>query len=84
MKTITKAELNVLSVALGRGATAADCRHGVALRDQHGIGLWYDQRMRLDAVVAVSRAVAGTPGRLEKVGHLADLLCRDRDVRAWC
>ncbi len=32
--------------------------------------------MRLDAVVAVSRAVAGTAGRLEKVGHLADLLRR--------
>ncbi len=28
----------------------------------------YDRRMRLDAVVAVSRAVAGTAGRLEKVG----------------
>jgi DNA ligase-1 len=32
--------------------------------------------MRLDAVVAVSSAVAGTSSRLEKVGHLADLLRR--------
>jgi DNA ligase 1 len=32
--------------------------------------------MRLDAVVDVSRAVAGTSSRLEKVGHLADLLRR--------
>ena len=32
--------------------------------------------MRLAAVVEVSRAVAGTSGRLEKVGHLADLLRR--------
>jgi DNA ligase-1 len=32
--------------------------------------------MRLDAVVETSRAVAGTSGRLEKVGHLADLLGR--------
>ena len=32
--------------------------------------------MRLDAVVEVSRAVAGTAGRLEKIGFLADLLGR--------
>ena len=32
--------------------------------------------MRLDAVVEISRAVAGTAGRLEKVAHLADLLGR--------
>jgi DNA ligase-1 len=32
--------------------------------------------MRLDAVVEISRAVAETSGRLEKVGHLADLLRR--------
>jgi len=32
--------------------------------------------MRLGAVVEVSRAVAGTAGRLEKVAHLADLLGR--------
>ena len=32
--------------------------------------------MRLVAVVEKSRAVAGTPARLEKVGHLADLLGR--------
>ena len=32
--------------------------------------------MRLEAVAAISRAVAGTAGRLEKVGHLADLLAR--------
>jgi len=32
--------------------------------------------MRLGAVVDVSRAVAGTAGRLAKVGHLADLLAR--------
>ena len=32
--------------------------------------------MLLDAVVEISRAVAGTAGRLEKVGHLADLLSR--------
>jgi DNA ligase-1 len=32
--------------------------------------------MRLEAVVDVSRAVAGTSGRLEKVGHLANLLGR--------
>src|SRR5258705_1886245 len=32
--------------------------------------------MRLSEVVAASRAVGGTSGRLEKVGHLADLLRR--------
>src|SRR6266511_6200723 len=32
--------------------------------------------MRLAEVVAASRAVAGTAGRLEKIGHLADLLKR--------
>jgi DNA ligase-1 len=32
--------------------------------------------MRLAAVVEISRAVAGTAGRLEKIGHLADLLRR--------
>jgi len=32
--------------------------------------------MRLADVVEVSRAVAGTPGRLEKIAHLADLLKR--------
>jgi DNA ligase-1 len=32
--------------------------------------------MRLVSVVEVSQAVAGTAGRLEKVGHLADLLGR--------
>src|SRR5947207_13423877 len=32
--------------------------------------------MRLGEVVDVSRAVAGTQGRLEKIGHLADLLAR--------
>jgi DNA ligase-1 len=32
--------------------------------------------VRLDAVVEISRAVAGTSGRLEKVGHLAHLLGR--------
>ncbi|MGH9142095.1 MAG: ATP-dependent DNA ligase, partial [Vicinamibacterales bacterium] len=32
--------------------------------------------MRLIAVVEKSRAVAGTPARLEKIGHLADLLRR--------
>jgi DNA ligase-1 len=32
--------------------------------------------MRLADVVAASRAVAGTTGRLEKVGHLADLMQR--------
>ena len=32
--------------------------------------------MRLGAVVEISRAVAGTSGRLEKIGHLADLLGR--------
>jgi DNA ligase-1 len=32
--------------------------------------------MRLEAVVDISRAVAGTSGRLEKIGHLADLLGR--------
>ena len=32
--------------------------------------------MRLGAVAEVSRAVAGTAARLEKVGHLADLLAR--------
>ena len=32
--------------------------------------------MRLEEVVGASRAVAGTSGRLEKVGHLADLLRR--------
>src|SRR3954470_19108719 len=32
--------------------------------------------MRLAAVGDVSRAVAGTSGRLEKIGHLADLLGR--------
>jgi DNA ligase-1 len=32
--------------------------------------------MRLSAVADISRAVAGTAGRLEKVGHLADLLAR--------
>jgi len=32
--------------------------------------------MRLDAVAEISRAVAGTAGRLEKVGHLAELLGR--------
>src|SRR5215218_3772024 len=32
--------------------------------------------MRLAEVVAASAAVAGTSGRLEKIGHLADLLRR--------
>ena len=32
--------------------------------------------MRLADIVAVSRAVADTAGRLEKVGHLAELLKR--------
>ena len=32
--------------------------------------------MRLAAVVEISRAVAGTAARLEKIGHLADLLTR--------
>ena len=32
--------------------------------------------MRLEAVADVSRAVAGTAARLEKVGHLAGLLAR--------
>ncbi|MCU1381972.1 MAG: ligase ATP-dependent Dnl1 [Acidobacteria bacterium] len=32
--------------------------------------------MRLEAVAAISRAVAGTAARLEKVGHLAELLAR--------
>jgi DNA ligase-1 len=32
--------------------------------------------MRLDEVVSASRAVAGTAGRLEKIGHLAGLLSR--------
>ena len=32
--------------------------------------------MRLEAVAAISRAVAGTAGRLEKAGHLAELLAR--------
>ena len=32
--------------------------------------------MRLAEVVAVSRSVAGTAGRLEKIGHLAELLKR--------
>src|ERR1700742_4757326 len=32
--------------------------------------------MQLAAVVEVSRAVAGTAGRLDKIGHLADLLRR--------
>src|SRR5260221_12211944 len=32
--------------------------------------------MRLSEVVAASRAVGGTSGRLDKVGHLADLLRR--------
>src|SRR5437899_11608826 len=32
--------------------------------------------MRLEEVVRASRAVAGTSGRLEKVGHLADLIRR--------
>ena len=32
--------------------------------------------MRLEAVAAISRAVAGTAARLDKIGHLADLLSR--------
>jgi DNA ligase-1 len=32
--------------------------------------------VRLSAVVEISQAVAGTAGRLEKIGHLADLLGR--------
>ena len=32
--------------------------------------------MRLSAVVEISQAVAGTSGRLEKIGHLAGLLGR--------
>src|SRR4051794_21637694 len=32
--------------------------------------------MWLEAVAEVSRAVAGTPARLEKIGHLAGLLAR--------
>ena len=32
--------------------------------------------MRLAEVVAASRSVAGTSGRLEKIGHLAELLRR--------
>jgi len=32
--------------------------------------------MRLGDVVEISRAVAGTAGRLEKIGHLAELLSR--------
>src|SRR4051812_39957907 len=40
------------------------------------IRIGYDRVMRLETVVEVSRAVAGTAGRLEKIGHLADLLAR--------
>src|SRR5256885_11852986 len=35
--------------------------------------------MRLEEVVTASRAVGGTSGRLEKVGHLADLIRRVPD-----
>ena len=38
--------------------------------------------MRLAEVVAASRAVAGTAGRLEKIGHLADLLTRFRPTKS--
>ena len=38
--------------------------------------LAYDHLMRLVEVVEASRAVAGTAGRLDKTGHLADLLRR--------
>ena len=44
------------------------------LRPRLRIG--YDPPMRLGAVAEISRAVAGTAGRLEKIGHLADLLVR--------
>src|SRR5204863_206265 len=40
------------------------------------IEIWYDRLVRLADIVAVSRAVADTAGRLEKVGHLAELLKR--------
>src|SRR6476660_484931 len=40
------------------------------------IRIGYDQRMRLGDVAEISRAVAGTAGRLEKIGHLAGLLAR--------
>jgi DNA ligase-1 len=38
--------------------------------------VWYDFPMRLAEIVAASRAVADTSGRLEKIRHLADLLTR--------
>jgi DNA ligase-1 len=44
------------------------------------LGIRYDCRMRLEELVATSRAVAAASGRLDKVGHLAALLTRlDRD-----
>src|SRR4051812_9374071 len=40
------------------------------------VRIGYDRTMRFESVVEASRAVAGTAGRLEKIGHLADLLTR--------
>src|SRR5881394_3947209 len=41
-----------------------------------GLDCGYDRVMQLTAVAEISRAVAGTAGRLEKIGHLAGLLRR--------
>src|SRR5262249_26069429 len=38
--------------------------------------LEYDSTMRLAELVAASRAVSGSSGRLAKIGHLADILRR--------